>query len=591
LCCAGTAAWRRKSPARIRRNRERDALRRQKWSSENARTANAEEEAVSSKEKRVLFVSGEVINPYPDSPKPVQKKTQPAPWDDIPPVIVHTPPAQTSEAGLSPGIPKENMNQNETQKEKEETDNHTKEKTKTDRRMPVHEAHSILIGEVGSDEQGRKAAHRIAEGEKELRESIEKAMKLRRFEDPKIFKLALELVIRRIGRYGRHINWPNPEVVTMMTLKAEGLPTEPEQLLKLMQEAVEIRGETLNVEEVENDLCVVYGRRVFRPDQPDPHCHTITHERHYELDSEGPIVAPKPAGFFQIIKEVWRSGKKKKVKNKTDIPTVITNCDNRQLTKTGNETSCEGNGDTRPHTMLYRPKTSRPPPVQDWERRIAKLEGQLKSCSNYGYTGPTNWHSPYPPQIKVTQEKATSRIWGGNFVERCLSLGQDMNKTSSKRCNHSHEKIWKAPSLPGVSWTSNTYGSTPYGGSSHTYESIPSRSAVVEKFYQAQKWASTSSLSTDNYSRYSKSSAGKFSDNFSAYSVQSKFTVNFSQYSAQSKFTANFGSVSSKSKSQIPSKNRRDQFGGITRWPSDLSLEIRRRTAALKIFKDVGEEF
>jgi len=92
LCCAGTAAWRRKSPARITRNRERDALRRQKWSSENARTAKAEEEAVSSKEKRVLFVKGEVINPYPDSPKPVQTtKTQPAPWDewdDIPPVIV-----------------------------------------------------------------------------------------------------------------------------------------------------------------------------------------------------------------------------------------------------------------------------------------------------------------------------------------------------------------------------------------------------------------------------------------------------------------------------------------------------------------------
>ena len=357
-------------------NRERDALRRQKWSTENARTTEAEEVVATSKEtkkiKRVIFVGGEVINPYPDSPEPVQKKTQPTPWDewdDIPSVIVHTPPAQEFEAGLSSSTPKV---MKEAHKETKKTDKISKEQTKTDKEMPVHEAHSILTSEVRSDERSLKAAHRIAEGEKELRESIEKAMKLRRFEDPKVFKLALELVIRRIGRYGRHINWPNPEVVTMMTLKAEGLPTEPEHLLKLMQEAVEVRGETLNIEEVENDLCVVYGRRVFRPDQPDPHCHTITHERHYELDSEGPIVAPKPAGFFQIIKEVWRSGKKKKVKNKTDIPTVITNCDNRQLTKTGNETSCEGNGDTRPHTMLYRPKTSRPPPVQDWERRIAK---------------------------------------------------------------------------------------------------------------------------------------------------------------------------------------------------------------------------
>ena len=378
-----------------------------------------------------------------------------------------------------------------------------------------------------------------------------------------------------------------------MTLKAEGLPTEPEQLLKLMQEAVEVRGETLNIEEVENDLCVVYGQRVFRPDQPDPHCHTITHERPYELDSEGPIVAPKPAGFLQILKEVWRSGKKKKDKTDKKKTVIPTNCDNRQPIKTDIETSREGNGGNRPHTMLYRPKTSRPPPVQDWERRIAKLEGQLKSCTNHGYSGPSNWHSPYPPQVKVTQEKASSWIWGGNFVERCLSLGQELNNTSSKRCSHSHDnKLWRAQSMPGASWTSNTHGSTPYGSSSHVYESIPSRSAVVEKFYQAQKWASTSSLSSDRYSRYSKPSAERFSDNFSSDSAQSKFTDNFSSYSAQSKFTDNFGSVySSNSKSQVPSKSRRDQFGGITRWPSDLSLEIRRRTAALKIFKDVGEEF
>jgi len=281
LCCAGTAAWRRKSSARIRRNRERDALRKQKWSLENARTAEAEEEVVSSMEKikRVLFVSGEVINPYPDSPEPVQKKTQTTPWDewdDIPPVIVHTPPAQVSEAGLSPGTPKAKSNLKEAHKEKKKTDDITKEQTKTDKEMPVHEAHSILVGEVRSDEQGLKAAHRIAEGEKELRESIEKAMKLRRFEDPKFFKLALELVIRRIGRYGRHINCSNPEVLTRMTLKAEGLPTEPEQLLKLMQEAVEVRGETLNVEEVENDLCVFYGRRLqTRPTGPaQSHNHT-----------------------------------------------------------------------------------------------------------------------------------------------------------------------------------------------------------------------------------------------------------------------------------------------------------------------------
>jgi len=353
--------------------------------------------------------------------------------------------------------------------------------------MPVHVAHSILTDDVRSNEHSLRTAHRIAEGEQEFRESIEKAMKLRRFEDPKVFTLALELVVHRIGRYGKQINWPNPEVVTLMTLKAEGLPTEPEELLKLMKEAVEVRGETLNIEEVKSDLCVVYGRRIFRPDQPDPHCHGTTHERPYESDSDGPIIAPKPAGFLQILKEVWRSGRKKKTDKKTANKTKDSTCDTRQIEKT--ETSPDGYGVDRPYEMKYRPKVERPPPVQDWERRIAKLEGKLKSTANYGFSGPTSWHSPYPPQVKLTQEKASCRIWGWNFVERCLSLGQDLNRTSSKRCEHQHgSSAWRAPSMPSVSWTSNTYASTPYRSDSHIYESIPSRSVVEEKFYQAQKW-------------------------------------------------------------------------------------------------------
>ena len=279
---------------------------------------------------------------------------------------------------------------------------------------------------------------------------------------------------------------------------------------------------------------MVYGRRVFRPDQPDPHCHSTTHERPYELDSDGPIIAPKPAGFLQILKEVWRSGRKKKEKTgKTDKnknkTVIITKdpCDNRQLNETDPTTSREGIGGDRPHVMTYRPKITRPPPVQDWERRIAKLEDQLKNNANHSYSGPSYriGHSSlvaYPPQVKVTREKASSRIWGGNFVERFLSLGLELNKSSSKQCDHHHEsRSWRAPSMPGAFWTSNTYGSTPYGSNSHVYESIPSRSVVVDKFYRAQKWTSTSSLSSDNYSKYSKTSAGKFTDNFSAYSVQS----------------------------------------------------------------------
>jgi len=402
-------------------------------------------------------------------------------------------------------------------KESTKTGHNHKEMTKTDTK-PVHVVHSILTGEVRSDEQELRSAHRIAEGEIELRETIEKAMKLRRFEDPTVFKLALELVVRRIRRYGKHINWPNPEVVTMMTLKAEGLPTEPEELLTLMREAVPKRGETLNIEEVENDLCVVYGRRVFRPDQPDPHCHGTTHERPYESDSEGPIMAPKPAGFFQILKEVWRSGKHRD-KKKEKKTTGSTREDRLSDTTVSSQA---GNGVDRPYEMKYRPKIERPPPVQDWERRIAKLGSKLKSTANHSYSGPTSWHSPYPPQIKVAQEKVPSRIWGGNFVERCLSLGQDLNKSGSRRRNHQHgESVWRTPSMPSVAWTSNTYASTPYKGCSHIYESIPGRSVVEGKHWEAQRWTSSGSLT------YSSKSGrtDQFRNNFTSYSRPSQWSA------------------------------------------------------------------
>jgi len=189
--------------------------------------------------KRVKFVAGEVINPYPDSPQLIRRTSPPAPWDEIAPVVVHAPLTQDCGADLrkEPCAP---MDKNRAlNKEKAKTGNKPKGMTKTDENMPVHVAHSVLTGGVRSDEQSLRTAHRIAEGEQELQETNEDAVKLRRFEDPEVFKLALELVVRRIGRYGKHISWPNPGVVTMMTLKAEGLPTEPEELLKLMKEAVE----------------------------------------------------------------------------------------------------------------------------------------------------------------------------------------------------------------------------------------------------------------------------------------------------------------------------------------------------------------
>jgi len=66
-----------------------------------SRTAEAGEEVASKKEiKRVEFVGGEVINPYPDSPQPVRRMSPPVSWDEIAPVVVHSPPTQESGADL-----------------------------------------------------------------------------------------------------------------------------------------------------------------------------------------------------------------------------------------------------------------------------------------------------------------------------------------------------------------------------------------------------------------------------------------------------------------------------------------------------------
>jgi len=89
------------------------------------RTAEAGEEVASEKIKRVEFVGEEVINPYPDSPQPVRRTSPPVPWDEwdeIAPVVVHSPPTQ--ECGADLGSKPSAL--------KNKTSTTTKEKTKTD---------------------------------------------------------------------------------------------------------------------------------------------------------------------------------------------------------------------------------------------------------------------------------------------------------------------------------------------------------------------------------------------------------------------------------------------------------------------------
>lgn len=107
---------------------------------------------------------------------------------------------------------------------------------------------------------------------------IENSMRLRRLEDTPNLTAALRQTVRSKHPKGTGITFPCPEAVDRMLLKSNGLPTDSDELLELVQHAFARRDENFNLEDVYKDLVKTHGRIAFDHTQKWPH--SAIHTRH-----------------------------------------------------------------------------------------------------------------------------------------------------------------------------------------------------------------------------------------------------------------------------------------------------------------------
>lgn len=112
-----------------------------------------------------------------------------------------------------------------------------------------------------------EVCHAVGGDPVRLYRSLSATYQRRTVEDVKYLNLALRSVARRSPR-GRNICWPAPEAEDRLRLRVAGLPTNGEQLLQLLHDTFEERGEPLNLDEVIGDFAKQYGRVTYQYDRP-----------------------------------------------------------------------------------------------------------------------------------------------------------------------------------------------------------------------------------------------------------------------------------------------------------------------------------
>jgi len=82
--------------------------------------------------------------------------------------------------------------------------------------------------------------------------------------------MALHCIVRNLHEEGRKITFPVPNAVDNICSKRNNLPSNPKELLMLVDEVFERREENLDLQEVYREFVQVYGRVVFDPKKPSP---------------------------------------------------------------------------------------------------------------------------------------------------------------------------------------------------------------------------------------------------------------------------------------------------------------------------------
>ena len=108
-------------------------------------------------------------------------------------------------------------------------------------------------------------------------ENFENSVKLARLEEPAILTMALRHIIRRTHQNGETVVFPQIDAVDRIALRTHNLPSDPMELLNLVNQVFERRNELINLEEVYKQFVRAHGRTTFDYNQKWPQCYVFTH--------------------------------------------------------------------------------------------------------------------------------------------------------------------------------------------------------------------------------------------------------------------------------------------------------------------------
>lgn len=116
----------------------------------------------------------------------------------------------------------------------------------------------------------------IKEDPKALYESMEINTRLARLEEAATLTAALRHLVRHTHPRGKQIGFPVPGAVDRIQLKCCNLPTDPEELRKLVEMVFRRREEPLDIDELYRDFAITHGRIITDMTQPYPACYGYT---------------------------------------------------------------------------------------------------------------------------------------------------------------------------------------------------------------------------------------------------------------------------------------------------------------------------
>lgn len=101
---------------------------------------------------------------------------------------------------------------------------------------------------------------------------------LAKLEEPLMLTAALRIIVRNLHPSGKTITFPIIEEVDKINLRANGITSDPQDLLTLIDKVFERRNESFHTNNVYRQFVMAYGRIVFIPAEKYPACYVHTRQ-------------------------------------------------------------------------------------------------------------------------------------------------------------------------------------------------------------------------------------------------------------------------------------------------------------------------